>query len=38
MMAQTRHLIDEVLPLAAACWPKPAKRPAVAQGVRPAAE
>jgi len=29
MMAQTRHLIDEVLPLAAARWPKPAKRPAV---------
>ncbi len=34
MMAQTRRLIDEVLPLAAARWPKPAKRPAV----RPAAE
>jgi len=26
MMAQTRRLIDEVLPLAAARWPKPAKR------------
>ena len=34
MMAQTRRLIDEVLPLAAARWPKPAKRAAV----RPAAE
>src|SRR5205814_540933 len=34
MMAQTRRLIDEVLPLTAARWPKPAKRPAV----RPAAE
>src|ERR1700736_5470604 len=29
MMAQTRRLIDEVLPLATARWPKPAKRPAV---------
>jgi alkanesulfonate monooxygenase SsuD/methylene tetrahydromethanopterin reductase-like flavin-dependent oxidoreductase (luciferase family) len=38
MMGQTRRLIDEVLPLAAARWPKPAKRPAVAQGIRPAAE
>jgi alkanesulfonate monooxygenase SsuD/methylene tetrahydromethanopterin reductase-like flavin-dependent oxidoreductase (luciferase family) len=26
MMAQTRRLIDEVLPLAAARWPKPKKR------------
>jgi alkanesulfonate monooxygenase SsuD/methylene tetrahydromethanopterin reductase-like flavin-dependent oxidoreductase (luciferase family) len=34
MMAETRRLIDEVLPLAAGRWPKPAKRPAV----RPAAE
>jgi alkanesulfonate monooxygenase SsuD/methylene tetrahydromethanopterin reductase-like flavin-dependent oxidoreductase (luciferase family) len=28
MMAQTRHLIDEVLPLVKSRWPKPAKRPA----------
>jgi len=34
MMAQTGHLLDKVLPLATARWPKPAKRPAV----RPAAE
>ena len=26
IMAQTRRLIDEVLPLAAARWPKPKKR------------
>jgi alkanesulfonate monooxygenase SsuD/methylene tetrahydromethanopterin reductase-like flavin-dependent oxidoreductase (luciferase family) len=31
MMAQTRHLIDEVLPLAAARWPKSAKRRPPAQ-------
>jgi probable F420-dependent oxidoreductase len=31
MMAQTRRLIDEVLPLAAARWPKPAKRRPPAQ-------
>ena len=29
MMAQTRRLIEEVLPLVAARWPKPAKRAAV---------
>jgi probable F420-dependent oxidoreductase len=34
MMAQTRRLIEEVLPLVKARWPKPAKLPAV----RPAAE
>lgn len=28
MLAQTRRVIDEVLPLVAARWPKPAKRAA----------
>ena len=31
IMAQTRRLIDEVLPLVASRWPKPAKRRAVAK-------
>ena len=31
IMAQTRRLIDEVLPLVAARWPKPAKRRPAAQ-------
>src|SRR6185312_386838 len=31
LMAQTRRLIEEVLPLAAARWPKPAKRRPAAQ-------
>lgn len=31
MMTQTRRLIDEVLPLVAARWPKPAKRRPVSQ-------
>jgi hypothetical protein len=29
IMAQTRRLIDEVLPLVAARWPKPSDAPAV---------
>jgi alkanesulfonate monooxygenase SsuD/methylene tetrahydromethanopterin reductase-like flavin-dependent oxidoreductase (luciferase family) len=31
IMAQTRRLIDEVLPLVAARWPKPVKRAAAAE-------
>src|SRR5437763_1553558 len=31
MLSQTRRLIDEVLPLVAARWPKPAKRRAAAE-------
>ena len=31
IMAQTRRLIEEVLPLATASWPKPAKRRAEAR-------
>jgi probable F420-dependent oxidoreductase len=30
MLAQTRRLIEEVLPRAAACWPRPARRAAAA--------
>ena len=31
MLSQTRRLIEEVLPLVAARWPKPAKRRAAAE-------